>query len=364
MELEQQLKAASLANVWRGDQVENRHCGHVAIADSDGRLLAWAGDPGEITYMRSTAKPIQALPALLHQLPEQLGWGNEELAIMTASHRGEPIHIAILEKMLATSGIAESDLGLSETLMSDEKAKEQLLRRDGNPRRIYHNCAGKHLGLLALCKQLNWPLEDYMQAEHPLQQEILRQVATIAGMEETSIGKAKDGCGFPVFSMPIWRIALCYARLAAPPAGWGDDRLRAAVRRVAGAMQSAPVLVEGTDRLATTLLSRQGVLAKGGAQGIFALALSELKLGIAIKVGDGNEGVLPFIVAAILASLADSPLARGRGQSLTELAEAVRAEHPSTVESDSGDAVGWIEPVVKLAYAEGPRSSKRTSWLA
>ncbi|WP_020620209.1 asparaginase [Paenibacillus daejeonensis] len=364
MELEQQSKAASLANVWRGDQVENRHCGHVAIADNHGRLLAWAGDPGEITFMRSTAKPIQALPAILHHLPEHVGWGSEELALMTASHRGEPMHIAVLEKMLATSGIAESDLGLSETLMSDEKAREALLRRDGEPRRIYHNCAGKHLGLLALCKQLDWPLSNYMHPEHPLQQEILRQVAAIAGMEESGIGKAKDGCGFPVFSMPIWRIALSYARLAAPPAGWGEESQRAAVQRVTSAMQAAPALVEGTDRLATTLLARQGVLAKSGAQGIFALALSEWKLGIAIKVGDGNETVLPFIVSAILASLADSPLVKDRGQALTELAEAVRAEHPSAVMSDSGVPVGWIEPVVKLAYAEGPRRSGRTSWLA
>jgi len=362
MEREQQMRAIPLAQVWRGNLVENSHIGHAAVVDADGRLLAWAGDPGAVTYMRSAAKPVQALPAVMRGVLEQYGWGEEELALMTASHRGDAAHIAVLERMLATSGITESELALPETLMLGESSRERLLRSDGERRRIYHNCAGKHLGLLALCDVAGWPRRGYAQPEHPLQQEILMRLAALSGEEEKRVVRATDGCGFPVFALPIWRIALIYARLASPT-GVLDDVVRQAAVRTTAAMLAQPALVEGEGRLATTLLTG-GMLAKSGAQGVFAIGLPQLRLGLAVKLLDGTEAAMPQIVSALLRSLAASRHGAGAAEDLLALAVRVDAAHHTIVHNDAGAAVGRIEPVVHLAYGEGPRFRRRSSDLA
>ncbi|MFS0727085.1 asparaginase [Paenibacillus sp. 1P07SE] len=356
-------RAVSLADVWRGEMIENVHVGHAAVTDAEGRLLAWAGDPGAAVYMRSTAKPVQALPALLHGTFEQLEWGDEELALMTASHRGEPAHIGVLERMLAASGVSESDLGLPETLPTEESARERLLLEGGRRRRIFHNCAGKHIGLLAVCRQQQWPMENYMSPGHPVQVEILNHVAELAGLEPSAVGRATDGCGFPVFALPLWRIALVYARLAAPPAGRITGPVHAALGRIASAMRAAPRLVEGAGRLATTLLDG-GVIAKSGAQGIFGLALPALRIGVAVKIGDGSEAALPAVVASLLRSLAASPLAGHESLAIEGVCSTVLQEHPGTVLSDRGEPVGLIEPTIKLSFGERPRSRGRNTWLA
>ncbi|GGF95662.1 asparaginase [Paenibacillus abyssi] len=347
-----------LVEVTRGKWTENVHNGHVAIADADGRLLAWAGDPGAITFMRSTAKPIQAIPVLMGGVTKEYGLNDEAVAMMAASHCGGPEHVTKLERMLAQIGVTEDGLALPKVYPADQEERDALLRKGAAPRKLYHGCAGKHIGALALCKRQGWPLEHYTQPDHPAQREMLRRVAEFSGIGEGAVGRATDGCGFPVFALPLWRLALAYARLAAPPSGWADAALRAAAERAAAAMNRHPALVEGPGRLASLLLGDDNILAKSGAQGVFAFALRRQRLGVAVKVTDGAEAALPIAVAAILESLAASAHSgppRQRG--LQDIAAAVRERFPAEVRTDAGDAVGRFESVVRLSYGERyPRS--------
>lgn len=343
----------------RGQWIENVHFGHVAVVNAEGRLLAWTGDPGMISFMRSTAKPLQAIPGIVSGQLAELGFGDEELALMAGSHTSEEAQIAVLERMLKLAGIEESDLGLPPVFPAALDARDRLMRSHAAPRPIYHTCAGKHIGSLALCRLNGWPLEGYMQPEHPLQQQMLRRVAEFAGIGEAAIGLAVDGCGFPVFALPLWRLALAYARLAAPPAGWGDDGLRGAAAQVTAAMNRRPALVEGSGRLASVLLGDANVVAKSGAQGVFAFALRQQRLGVAVKVMDGNEQALPAAVAAILESLAAHgqmlPPAAGEGGAgaAGDAAQLIRDSFPAELRNEAGTVVGRREAVVRLVYGGG-----------
>lgn len=342
----------------RGKWIENVHFGHVAVVSADGRLLAWTGDPGMMSFMRSTAKPIQAIPGIVNGQLAQVGFGDEELALMAGSHESEEAQIAVLERMLKLGGVAESDLAMPPVYPFALEARDRLMRSRAAPRPIYHACAGKHIGSLALCRLNGWPLEGYTQPDHPLQEQMLCRVAEFAGIGESAIGLAVDGCGFPVFALPLWRLALAYARLAAPPAGWGDDRLRGAAAQVTAAMNRQPALVEGTGRLASVLLGDANIVAKSGAQGVFAFALRQQRLGVAVKVMDGNEQALPAAVAAILESLAAHgqmlpPAAGESAGAAGDAAQLIRDSFPAELRNEAGTVVGRREAVVRLVYGGG-----------
>ncbi|MBW7476757.1 asparaginase [Paenibacillus oenotherae] len=322
----------------RGGMAENVHRGHVAVVRADGKLVAAAGNADVWTFMRSTAKPIQAIAAILAGAVEKAGLDDAALALMSASHQGEAEHMAVLERMLVQTGVAEEELIFHETLPSGMKGRHEWQQGGGQPRKLYHVCAGKHIGMLALSKQRGWPLDSYWQPDHPLQREVLRIVSIFAGLPPEAIRLAIDGCGLPVFAMPLWRIALAYARLAAQPEAWADTAVRAAAARIAAAMNSHPALVEGSGRLATTMLGDGNVVAKSGAQGIFVFALRQEQLAVAIKMDDGTESAWPQAACAVLEQL------RIGG----ELAERIRSGFPPSIINDAGQTVGRREPCLRL----------------
>ncbi|MBW7460367.1 asparaginase, partial [Paenibacillus sepulcri] len=156
----------------RGDRAEDIYSGHVVVVSMDGKIMAHAGDPDIWTFIRSTAKPIQAIPSVRAGVMEKFGFDTRALALMTSSHRGSPEHIAVLEQMLKLTGIKEADLVFDEAKPADPRIRDEWARKGGLPRKLYHVCAGKHIGLLALCKLRGWPMESYTDPEHPLQQEL------------------------------------------------------------------------------------------------------------------------------------------------------------------------------------------------
>lgn len=327
-----------LERTTRGHQTENVHCGHLAVVSADGHIVAAAGDAGVWTFIRSTAKPVQAFPSVAGGMLEAFGLDDSALAMMTASHMGEASHVAALERMLALTGVSEEELMFHPTLPAGQQAREALLRSGGTPRKLYHVCAGKHIGMLALCRLRGWPAASYMEREHPLQQEVLRAVSLFSGLPAEAIGLAVDGCGLPVFAMPLWRLALIYARLAARPEGWADDAARSAAARIAAAMNARPGLVEGTGRLASVMLGDGNVVAKSGAQGVFVFALRRERLAVAVKVADGSEAAWPGIVGSAL-----EQLGLGGG-----LAARVRSHFSPALVNDAGRIVGAREPLFRL----------------
>ncbi|WP_165822569.1 asparaginase [Paenibacillus montanisoli] len=358
-----------LVRTTRGNWVENVHSGHAAVVSSEGELIAHVGDASIWTYMRSTAKPIQALPSVLGGIVESYGLDDAAIALMCASHQGTEAHIAVLEEMLKRTGVKEEQLVFGESLPASQNARDELLRRGGKPRKLYHVCAGKHIGMLALCKLRGWPLETYAQPEHPLQQELLRTVAAIAGLAPQEIGSAIDGCGLPVFAMPMWRLALVYARFAAwggeatgaaaqPSAGGASvpgagadasasleaapmadsEAIAASAKRIAAAMINHPALVEGPDRLASIMLGDDNVVAKSGAQGVFAFALRKERVAVVIKLADGGESPWPEAVCAILEQL----------QLGEELIARISRSISAEIRNDAGQLVGHRESCLTL----------------
>ncbi|WP_308638462.1 asparaginase [Paenibacillus silvisoli] len=359
-----------LVRTTRGQWVENVHSGHAAVVSSDGELLAHVGDASIWTYMRSTAKPIQALPSVLGGVIDAYGLDDAAIALMCASHQGTAAHVAVLEEMLARTGVLEEQLVFGESLPASQEARDELVRSGGKPRKLYHVCAGKHIGMLALCKLRGWPMETYAQPEHPLQQELLRTVAAIAGLAPEEIGSAIDGCGLPVFAMPMWRLALVYARFAAwggeaaeahEQAGAGGIAARGAVeaaaeaaaeiapvangeavalaaKRIASAMISHPALVEGPDRLASIMLGDGNVVAKSGAQGVFVFALRKERLAVVVKLADGGETPWPEAVCSILEQL----------QLGEELVARIRGSISPEIRNDAGQLVGHRESCLTL----------------
>jgi L-asparaginase II len=252
--------------VKRGGAVESTHRVHAA-AVRDGNIVAEAGDPGLVTFMRSSAKPIQAQP-LARAYPDL---PTEELAIACASHLADPNQLAAAEALLARAHAHEDDLECG---------------AEGNPpRRINHNCSGKHAGMLAVCKARSWPTQGYRLADHPLQEELLAEVERAAGVPPEAT--AVDGCGVVTFALPLSAMAVGFA---------------AVDMRVADAMRAHPDLIRG-ERAADTRLMRAlpGWIAKGGAEGLMCAAGDGVA--VALKAEDGAARALRPALAAFLGRL-------------------------------------------------------------
>ena len=207
-----------LAVTIRGADIENVHHGHIAVVNAEGKLIAWAGDVDVLTFMRSTAKPVQVLPIISAGVMDTQELPEAAIAMMTASHRGEPAHLQMLELMLRELGVKEEELVFDEGLPLAAEARDAYLLAGGKPRKLFHNCAGKHIGLLAACRLEEWPLDSYAELNHPIQQSIRRWIAELTGLAADDLTGGFDGCGLPVYAIPLRSLALLYARLAAPPA--------------------------------------------------------------------------------------------------------------------------------------------------
>ncbi|TJY42126.1 asparaginase [Cohnella pontilimi] len=315
---------------------ENVHRGRISVVSADGGVaVASYGDVTALTFVRSTAKPIQAIAPLMAGTAEAFGWDDRHLALMAASQRGYADQVAALQEMLDRAGIPEEAFVFRAGKPVSSEAREAWAAAGGEPRKLYHTCAGKHLGMLAWSKLEGWPLEGYAEPEHPAQREIARRVREWAGATEHDFELGRDGCGLPVAAMPLERIALSYARLACPDAA-ADERAAEAASRVAAAMNRHPELVEGPGRLASMLLADPNVVAKSGAQGLFTIGLRRERLGIAIHVADGTEGAWPHVVIALLERLG--------GVSADTLA-GLRARFPAEYRNDAGDIAGRWEIV-------------------
>ena len=284
----------------RGPFVESVHLVH-AVAVQDGAVVAEAGDTAFLTSLRSSAKPFQALP--LVRARDDLE--ETEIAIASASHRAEPEQIDAVRRLLARAPATEDDL-------------EVGLQERRPPQAIYHNCSGKHAGMLAACRARGWATKGYRLAGHPLQDEILTEVAAAAGVDPGELETGVDGCGVVCFALPLERIAFMFSRLATREGG----------ERVAVAMRARPQLVGGAGQPDTELMKAlPGWVAKGGAEALFCAAGPD-GLGVALKTQDGGYRAVRPALAAFVGRLghdlgpgfARVPLRNSRGEEVGELA--------------------------------------------
>jgi L-asparaginase len=260
-----------VVEVTRGPVVEARHVVH-GVAVRDGRVEVAFGDPQLTTFLRSSAKPIQALP-VVRARPEL---DDEEIALMCASHLAAPEQLAVVRRLLAAAPAREDELecGVDEA-------------------RIEHNCSGKHAGLLALCRAKEWPSAGYRLAGHRCQDAMRAEVAAAAELDPTELPTAIDGCGVLTFGTTLAQAADAFARL---PSLEGGDR-------VVGAMRANPDLLRGPVALDALLIrSLDGWVAKGGAEGLLC-AVSPDGVGVCLKVVDGSFRALAPAAAHVLTRL-------------------------------------------------------------
>lgn len=287
-----------LVEVTRGAEVESRHRGEIAVVDKDGRQRAAAGDPKTLVCMRSLAKPFQALPLITTGAAQAFGFGPEELALMSGSLSGQDFQVALVEKILARLDLDPKVLQCGSHPPLHRPTAKALAQAGAKPLPLHHTCAGKHACMLALCVHQAWPVEDYLNPAHPVQQLILKTVAAMVGLASADIPVAIDGCGAPVFYAPLHHIARGFARLAAAPPESPEGAIMAACL-------AHPRHIAGDGRLETTIMQTLPgrVFAKTGAEGGFALALAKEGLGVALKIEDGASRALGPAIIEVLRQL-------------------------------------------------------------
>jgi L-asparaginase II len=270
--------------VTRGPLVESRHRAH-AVVVRDGEVVESWGDPDLVAFVRSAAKPLQALPLVPYDLP------TEELAIASASHEARPDQLVAVRALLERAGATTDDL--------------ECGAEHGS--RLRHNCSGKHAGFLFLSRARGWDTEGYRLPEHPLQQEILALVAKAVGRPADEIETAVDGCGVPTFALSLREMAHVFAGLVSgEPSG---------AATVVAAMTAHPELVGGRQSVDTLVMrALPGAVAKRGAEGVLCAGLPD-GTGVALKVEDGANRAAFAAAGAVLGvpELAERPLRSSRG---------------------------------------------------
>ncbi|MCM3906377.1 MAG: asparaginase [Pyrinomonadaceae bacterium] len=336
-----------LVQVTRGAITESRHRGHVVAVDPGGKIVAVLGAPETVTFLRSSAKPHQAIPLIASGAADRYGFSEKEIALACASHSGEPIHTEVAASMLRKIGLGPEDLkcGTHEPF-SPEVARE--LRENGEkPHVLQNNCSGKHAGMLALALHLGAPTETYDQPGSPVQLAIVHTISQFSGIQIEDIAVGVDGCGVPVFGVTVKAMALMYARLMAPPEEFGEST-RVACKRIVAAMTRCPELIGGTtDRLDTEMMraTEGSLVSKVGAEGVYTAGVMPCSewpkgLGLALKIEDGDDHrARPTVVIESLNQL---------GVLNDEALEAVSRYAFFPVRNRNGEIVGEVRASFKL----------------
>ena len=331
--------SVKLVEVTRGDLVESIHRGDVAVVNYKGDLLYYAGNPQKVTYIRSAAKPIQALNVILSSAYRQFDLTLKEIAVMCASHYGEDFHRETVEKILAKIGLnKEFIIGGSVPSLSKEIA---LLQAWNNQQidQLYNDCSGKHSGFLAACRKKGYSVDDYLKVEHPVQKEVLDIISKVCQYPKEKIKLGVDGCSVPVHAFPLFNMALGYARLAKPDNFQSD--YEEASNTIFKAMNKHPEMIAGTNGFCSELIRNTNgkLIGKIGAEGIYCIGLKKEGIGIALKIEDGSMSRIP---PAVIKILNDLNVLTG------EEFHALEKYSPMDNLNDKSSKVGEISSVFKL----------------
>jgi L-asparaginase II len=283
------VKPEVVVEVTRGDLVESTHHVAACAVEARGRVVHAAGDIDVPIYLRSAAKPFIAAAAVAAGVDTAFGLDGREIAVMAASHAGEPMHVEAVRSMLDKIGMNVADLQCGVHWPYDEAAADALRRSGAVPTALHNNCSGKHAGILALCKVIGADTASYLSVENPAEQRILEFCARISNDDAATWPLGVDGCGIPVYATSLRNAAVSFARLATlDDLSDSDARALAVVR---DAMVSHPAYVAGTGQLDTELMmaGAGGILSKGGAEGVHGVASIARGFGYVSKILDGTS---------------------------------------------------------------------------
>ncbi len=324
-----------LVESWRGDVIENRHRGAIAVCDPSGRLQYSWGDVEALVYPRSSVKLLQALPLVESGAADHFQLDTDELALACSSHGAEAAHIDTVKHWLERIGLDEQALECGPHAPNHPASAQALLLQHGEPLRMHNNCSGKHTGMLTTSRFLGEATRGYIERAHPAQQRWFDALGEMAGIDLRRLPWNFDGCGIPVIAMPLTALATAFARVAVP------DELQPAraqaVDRLANAIASNPFMVAGSGRLCSEVIAHSGrrTLVKTGADGVYTAALQECGLGIALKIDDGNGQAAEVALLSVLRHL--------RGLHSDEL-DALEARCRPRIVNTRGVVTGYLQP--------------------
>lgn len=325
-----------LVEIWRGSLVESRHRGAAAVVRADGTVIASWGSIDRPILPRSAIKPFQALPLIESGAADRFELTEVDLALVCASHSGEPVHVEGVADLLRRLGLSGADLICGGHLPYHDASARAMIRAGHRAGPIHNNCSGKHAGFLATALHLREPTTGYAGPVHPVQLRVRRVLGQMAnGTATIADDSVIDGCGAPNFPLPLRGLALAMARLVDPR---DAGRLRTeAARRLVAAMIGYPHLVAGSGRFDTVVMSAAAgaVVSKAGAEAVQVAALPGTGIGLAVKIDDGGKRAAECAMATLLAHYAQ-PDANTR--------EALAPWVESAIANVAGQRVGAIRP--------------------
>jgi L-asparaginase II len=343
----------------RGESVEAVHYGSIAVVDSNGKLIANYGDPHVVAFLRSSGKPFQALPFVERGGVEHYGYTARELSLSCASHDGARIHLEAVKALQEKVGISEENLQCGGHLPSDAEMLREFITQGIRPTHNVNNCSGKHTTMLAYAKMRGLPIENYLDLNHPIQQEILSTLSEMCAMEKSQIELGVDGCSAPNFAMPLYNAALGMARLCDPHEL--TEARASACRKITSAMMTHPEMVSNQGEFDCELMKvgEGRIVTKRGAEGFQIVGLMPGVLGkdspgvgIAFKVLDGDSSSINLSLestAKVRPSVTLEILKQLKVLGEKQLTALSRFGPEKTIKNYAGRVTGKSIPTFKLA---------------
>lgn len=286
--------AHPILELTRGAVVEATHFGSIVVVDSSGTLLHSYGDPDTVAFLRSSAKPFQAIPFVEQGGVEHYNYTQAELALSCASHETAQLHLDTVQGMQKKTGIEESKLQCGPHLPGDAAKLREVIIHDIHPTANFNNCSGKHTSMLAFAKMRGLPLENYLAFDHPIQKDLLKTFSEMCGIEMDKVQLGIDGCSAPNFAVPLVNAALGMARICDPHSL--SEARAVACKKITAAMTAHPEMISNYGEFDCELMNiAEGkIITKRGAEGFQIIGLmpgvhGEKGVGIAFKVTDGDK---------------------------------------------------------------------------
>jgi len=284
-----------IVHILRGNKVESIHRGDIVAVDINKNILFEYGNSSKRTFWRSAAKPFQIIPMIEAGGIEKFNLNSIELALICSSHGGELKHVELVKSILNKIGKTVDNLDCGVSNPMHIKTYIEMLKNNMQFTKANNPCSGKHSGMLALGVLREYNLKNYIDVQHPIQKEMLKSISEITEMEIEDIDIATDGCGVPVFGLPIINMALAYAKL-------GDKNRKESLKKISNVMIENPYYVAGTGRLDTIIMEETNgkILAKLGAESVYCMSIIDKGIGIAMKTEDGSYRALDAVIPALL----------------------------------------------------------------
>ncbi|HLV66626.1 MAG TPA: asparaginase [Polyangiaceae bacterium] len=331
--------------VTRGSGVEAMHEASIAVVGPGAKRTHESGDPGLVTFARSTLKPFQALPLVTTGAVSALGIDAEEIAIACGSHGGTELHVRVVERLLARAGVGPEALGCGAHLPIAYRIAGRAAEHGEDRDPLRNNCSGKHAGFLCLARRLGTPFEAYLDPEAPVQRAVRAALADVSGTDVDSAPRGTDGCSAPNYALPLEALARAMLRLALAERDAGG--LDAALATIREAMTAHPLLVASEKRFDYDLMRTfpGNAVSKAGAEAIQLFAFRDPPFAVAVKIHDGSARALAPVCLAVLRRLGIV------GEHPPEAL--VRYDRPR-IKNHRGIVTGEIVATVELARVEAP----------